>query len=123
MADFLDFDIRSLAYPRVQGRNLSFVLVKLIKHLNANVPLLGAPPDPRRKAQMVRQAALSRKDTDSERRKKCCGSSPSPTSDRHGVHQALSTSCSSLHLVPRHRLDRERLGDPWRTLTPTCARP
>lgn len=55
IADFLDPDIRDLAYPRVQGRHLASVLVKLIKYLNAHVPLLGAPPDPRRKAQMVRR--------------------------------------------------------------------
>ena len=62
VADFLDFDIRSLAYPRVQGRHLALVLVKLLKHLNANVPLLGAPPDPRRKAQMVCRRARSEAD-------------------------------------------------------------
>jgi hypothetical protein len=51
VADFLDPDIRDLAYGRVQGKNLSAVLVKLITYANSVSPSL---VDARRKRDMVR---------------------------------------------------------------------
>ena len=52
--DFLDPDIRDIAYPRVQGKKLSFILVKMITYHNS---VVGSPRSPnldfKRKKDMV----------------------------------------------------------------------
>lgn len=55
IADFLDTDIRDLAYARIQSRNLSAVLVKLITYANSVSPKV---TDARRKRDMVRLPLL-----------------------------------------------------------------
>jgi hypothetical protein len=56
ITDFLDPDLRELAYPRVQSKKLSFMLVKLITYYNA---VMGSPRsqmiDPKYKRDMVRE--------------------------------------------------------------------
>jgi len=43
VTDFLDPDIRNLAYPRIQGKRLQLVLVKIITYYNSVMLTTGSP--------------------------------------------------------------------------------
>lgn len=69
-SDFIDRDVRQLAYPAVTARKLQPSLVKLVTHLNSIDPMKMSQHDQKRKRELeivLKHIAGVRSPTDSSR--------------------------------------------------------